>query len=165
MNKKTVVFDFDGVIHSYTSGWIGDTCIPDLPVPGIREAIAGIRKKYRVVVVSTRCASEEGKAAIKAWLSKYDIVVDDITKEKPPAVVYVDDRAICFDGRADLLAAKIDAFQPWYMNLENIALWFLIGEKDGVKTYACSSCGLYLATYSAEPPKECPICHMRMKGE
>lgn len=114
MNKKTVVFDFDGVIHSYTSGWIGDTAIPDPPFPGIREAIVDIRKKYRVVVVSTRCASEEGKAAIKEWLAKYDIVVDDITKEKPPAVVYIDDRAICFDGHADLLAARIEAFQPFY---------------------------------------------------
>lgn len=114
MSKKTVVFDFDGVIHSYSSGWKGDTAIPDPPFPGIREAIVDIRKKYRVVVVSTRCASEEGKAAIKGWLAKYDIVVDDITKEKPPAVVYIDDRAICFDGHADLLAARIEAFQPFY---------------------------------------------------
>lgn len=37
--KQTVVFDFDGVIHSYTSGWKGATVIPDPPVPGIKEAI------------------------------------------------------------------------------------------------------------------------------
>lgn len=164
MNKKTVVFDFDGVIHSYSRGWRGVDVIPDPPVPGIREAIAEIRKDYRVVVVSTRCAMEKGRLAIEEWLFLHDIVVDDVTREKPPAVCYIDDRAICFDGRADLLAAKIEAFQPWYMDHEKVALWFLVAEKDGVKTYACSSCGLYLATYSAEPPKECPICHMRMKG-
>ena len=51
--KPTVVFDFDGVIHSYTSGWKGTTEIPDPPVPGIREAIEHIRLAgYRVVVVS-----------------------------------------------------------------------------------------------------------------
>ena len=41
--KPTVVFDFDGVIHSYTSGWKGTTEIPDPPVPGIQEAIEHIR--------------------------------------------------------------------------------------------------------------------------
>ena len=39
----TVVFDFDGVIHSYTSGWKGVANIPDPPVPGIREALADLR--------------------------------------------------------------------------------------------------------------------------
>ena len=33
--KQTVVFDFDGVIHSYKSGWRGASIIPDPPVPGI----------------------------------------------------------------------------------------------------------------------------------
>lgn len=165
MSKKTVVFDFDGVIHRYSTGWIRDTVIPDPPVPGIREAIAGIRKNYRVVVVSTRCATEEGRAAIESWLYKYDIEVDDIKKEKPPAICYIDDRAICFDGRADLLEAKIEAFQPWYLSLENASSWVLVEEEKGVKTYVCSWCGLYLATYDTALPGECPHCHMKMKGE
>ena len=42
--KPTVVFDFDGVIHSYTSGWKGVAEIPDPPVPGIGEAIAELRQ-------------------------------------------------------------------------------------------------------------------------
>ena len=44
MSKKTVVFDFDGVIHSYTSGWQGVCLIPDEPVIGIKEAIESIRE-------------------------------------------------------------------------------------------------------------------------
>ena len=68
--RPTVVFDFDGVIHSYTSGWQGsDALIPDPPVPGIKGAIDHIRAAgYRVVVVSTRCRSVEGQYAIAQWL-------------------------------------------------------------------------------------------------
>ena len=116
MNEKmtpTVVFDFDGVIHSYTSGWKGKTVIPAPPVQGIREAINDIRKLYRVVVVSTRCDTPDGIMAVKEYLAKHDIVVDDVMKEKPPAIVYVDDRAICFDGNPHGLLDKITEFEPW----------------------------------------------------
>lgn len=111
--KQTVVFDFDGVIHSYSSGWKGATVIPDAPVPGIKEAIESIREQYFVVVVSSRCAAPGGMEAIEEWLEKWDIVVDDIAKEKPPAVVYIDDRAICFDGNPMNLLYQIVNFVPW----------------------------------------------------
>lgn len=114
MSKKTVVFDFDGVIHSYKSGWQGENIIPDSPVDGIKEAIEKIRKAgYEVIVVSTRCACYEGKVAILEWLKKYGIVVDDVCTEKPPAICYIDDRAICFDGNAKTLLGKIQSFKPW----------------------------------------------------
>lgn len=113
--KQTVVFDFDGVIHSYTSGWQGTAVIPDPPVEGIKEAIDNIRKEYKVVVVSTRCAgpTDLGLNAVKKYLEKYNIVVDDVVAEKPPAIVYIDDRAICFDGNASTLFDKINTFKPW----------------------------------------------------
>lgn len=113
---QTVVFDFDGVIHSYTSGWQGAVFITDPPVPGIKEALRDIRNAgYEIVIVSTRCTYTCGMEAIKKWLDKYDIAqyVDRICKEKPPAVVYIDDRAICFDGRPDTLLDKIRRFTPW----------------------------------------------------
>ena len=34
-------------------------------------------------------------------------------KEKPPAIVYIDDRAICFDGNPHGLLDEIMAFEPW----------------------------------------------------
>ena len=114
---RTVVFDFDGVIHSYTSGWKGETNIPDPPVPGIQEALKEIHDAgYEVVVVSTRCKTVLGRMAIENWLDMYGMTqeVDKVCKEKPPAIAYIDDRAICFDGHPKTLLKKIQNFQPWY---------------------------------------------------
>lgn len=94
--KPTVVFDFDGVIHSYKSGWRGPENIPDPVVPGIADAIKNLRDlDYRVVVVSTRCSTPEGMGAVRYYLKKNEITVDDVLMEKPPALCYIDDRAIC----------------------------------------------------------------------
>lgn len=113
--KKTVVFDFDGVIHSYTSGWQGIDVIPDEPVDDIRGVINNIRNAgYEVVVVSTRCHKIAGIEAIHRWLEIHDIEVDFVMAEKPPAHVYIDDRAICFDGDVFSLLDKIERFKPWY---------------------------------------------------
>lgn len=114
--KQTVVFDFDGVIHSYKSGWQGIDCIPDEPVEGIRDELKRIHEAgYEIVVVSTRCRVREGQEAINDYLLKHDMLkyVDKICKEKPPAIVYIDDRAICFDGDPSTLLDKINKFKPW----------------------------------------------------
>lgn len=114
--KETVVFDFDGVVHSYKSGWQGITSIPDEPVEGITYELSRIHDAgYEVVIVSTRCKVKEGIDAIDDWLTKWGIrpYVDKICKEKPPAIVYIDDRAICFDGDASTLLSKIQNFVPW----------------------------------------------------
>lgn len=123
--KKTVVFDFDGVIHSYTNGWKGEDVIPDQPVEGIADSIQEIREAgYEVAVVSTRCASPKGMEAVKQYLADNEIVVDKVCKEKPPAIVYIDDRAICFDGRSDELLEKIKSFKPWYQKNNQAATNF-----------------------------------------
>ena len=95
MYQPTVVFDFDGVIHSYKSGWKGAENIPDPPVDGIQQVIENLQERgYRVVIVSSRCTTSEGIKAIENWLKHYDFPQLEIMSEKPPAVVYVDDRAI-----------------------------------------------------------------------
>ena len=112
--KPTVVFDLDGVIHSYVSGWQGADVIPDPPVPLIQEEIERIRKAgYKVVVVSTRCANPAGMDAVKNYLDVNGIVVDEVLAEKPPALVYIDDRAIRFDGDPRGLLEQIQQFRPW----------------------------------------------------
>lgn len=112
--KMTVALDFDGVIHSYFSGYQGPETIADPPVDGIKETIEELRSRYRVAVVSSRCLHEEGKKAIINWLKEHDIRVDEVTGEKQPALVYVDDRALTFDGDAYGLIEKIRHFKPWH---------------------------------------------------
>lgn len=111
MSKQTVVFDFDGVIHRYSKGW-QDGSIYDVPNEGIKETINRLRlNNYEVVIVSTRCNTEEGRMAILTWLFSYGIVVDKVCKEKPPAIVYIDDRAICYDPNMNNLYDRIINFK------------------------------------------------------
>lgn len=116
----TVVFDFDGVIHSYTSGWRGVNTIPGPPVPGIEKALAELHETYEIVVVSSRCSTQAGVDAINHWLYRNGLAqyVDKVCMEKPPALVYIDDRAICFDGHPEMLLNKIQEFKPWYQKEE-----------------------------------------------
>lgn len=112
--KKTVILDFDGVIHSYVSGWKGADVISDLPTQGTKEAIAKLRKTYTVVVVSSRCHQSGGVHAIKNWLDLHGIEVDAVTNDKPPHICTVDDRAFRFEGDWQAVIDGIPAASiPW----------------------------------------------------
>lgn len=109
--RRTVCLDFDGVIHAHRSPWCGAEVIPDEPIHGTREAIAKLREKYRVVVHSARCATEEGFQAVQSWLRTHSIEVDGVYQFKPPASIYVDDRAVPFRGDWLQTARDIDEFR------------------------------------------------------
>lgn len=109
--RKTICLDFDGVIHSYQSGWKGEAIIPDPPIHKVDIAIRQLRKNFRVVVYSARCRSEDGVHAVKTWLAKHSIEVDEVCHHKPPAFVYVDDRAVPFTGDWDETIAAIQRFR------------------------------------------------------
>jgi hypothetical protein len=109
--RRTVCLDFDGVLHSYQSGWCGADVIPDPPVHGTREAVIRLRQQYRVVIHSARCHSEAGRKAIEAWLTRHDIAVDEVCEHKPLAHVYIDDRCVRFRGNWDDLMGEIRDFR------------------------------------------------------
>lgn len=113
MSKKRIVFDFDGVIHKYSKGW-QDGSIYDEPVEGIREVIDYLRQNYEVIIVSTRSRELSGKEAMIDWLDKNHIYVDGILAEKPPAMIYIDDRGYKFDGtKLHSLIWDIEHFKTW----------------------------------------------------
>jgi hypothetical protein len=102
--KRTIAVDFDGVIHRYSKGW-QDGTIYDPPVEGAREALARIQARYSVVIFTTRVnpamrGSGTQMEAVLGWLDAHGFRrgehFDEITHVKPPALAYIDDRAIRF---------------------------------------------------------------------
>ena len=115
--RPTVCFDFDGVIHSYTSGWKGADVIPDPPVSGIRMALKSFKDNgYTVYVCTTRCETIKGRNAVMRYLHEHVLMqyVDFVTGSKPPAIAYIDDRAIQFDGHPENLLQQVENLTPWY---------------------------------------------------
>lgn len=111
---KTLCFDFDGVINSYKSGWCGYDNIPDPPVPRIRDLIKSLRDEgYKIYVQSSRCSTKEGLGAVREYLRRYNIEVDEVGSIKPPAIAYIDDRGINFDGDVLKLYKAIHSFSSW----------------------------------------------------
>ena len=99
--KKTVAFDFDGVIHKYSKGWqdgsIYDTI--DFELLGFMKELL---KKYNVVIYSTRDPEQITNYLNELGVMKFETFnstfwdkknVVGVTNTKPAAVLYIDDRA------------------------------------------------------------------------
>ncbi len=75
MSKPILCLDFDGVIHSYTSGWKGPRNIPDPPNDGaIQFMLDALEAGYDVVIHSSRARYFGGIWAMKSWLKKWGVV-------------------------------------------------------------------------------------------
>lgn len=124
MSKPILCLDFDGVIHSYTSGWQGADNIPDPPVPGAATFLAAAVEQFNVAVFSSRSNQAGGCQAMVAYihnllevthgLATANWVLEHISfpREKPPAMVTLDDRALTFTGEWPSLVDLL-AFKPW----------------------------------------------------
>jgi hypothetical protein len=129
MTKPILCLDWDGVIHSYTSGWKGADVIPDPPVPGALPFIAHAMEYFRVAIFSSRSNQPGGLQAMREYIGYWSVdpehgMGDDFDHaawsaiewptEKPPAFVTIDDRALCFTGNfADFAPVTLLAFKPW----------------------------------------------------
>lgn len=123
--KYTVAVDFDGVIHSYVSPWRASWVIPDAPVPGAIEWLSRTIQKFDVAIHTTRGRYPWGRWAVRRWLKKHagnlwheqmgargleDVTV---TAVKVAALIYLDDRAVRFDGSNFPDADAVHALRPW----------------------------------------------------
>ncbi len=133
-NKPILCIDFDGVIHAYTRKWKDARAILDPPVPGAiewlrsllsdAECVCAMAPRYldfNVQIFSARNRHFGGKRAIKKWLGKefekagyYKELVELIKfpTKKPAAFLFIDDRAMRFNGKFPSVA-KMKNFKPW----------------------------------------------------
>ncbi|MFE7461616.1 WDGH domain-containing protein [Nocardiopsis terrae] len=98
--------DFDGVIHDYTEGWKDGSIYGGL-APHARTALHTLMGTYAVFVHTSRTPHQTA-----AWLTDHGFTVTTdhdgpfwnkanvllVTSHKYPALAYIDDRAICFNG-------------------------------------------------------------------
>ena len=136
MPKPILCLDFDGVCHSYTSGWKGATTIPDPPVEGMWPFIIAAARRFEIHVYSSRSHQEGGISAMIDWFADHLVTYPgqwyffkrysdrmvifraetplwlQFPKKKPSAMVTLDDRALTFTG----VWPDVDAlreFKPW----------------------------------------------------
>lgn len=121
MGKPILCLDFDGVLHSYASGWQGADVIPDPPVSGAADFIVAAQERFTVAVYSSRSGQAGGIDAMKRWLHKAILDADhdgaafdaiEWPTGKPAAFITIDDRALTFDGTWPRVADLLD-FKPW----------------------------------------------------
>jgi hypothetical protein len=129
--KPILCLDFDGVCHSYKSGWQGATVIPDASVPGLWRFLVDAAEVFEINIFSSR-SGQGGIPAMREWFiddaeifhphwtgcmprDKAIEWVDANLKfptEKPPAFIGIDDRVLTFTGKWPTVEAMKN-FQPW----------------------------------------------------
>ena len=132
MSRPILCLDFDGVLHSYTSGWQGADTIADPPVPGALEFIEAALPYFQIAIFSSRSNQPGGLKAMQSWLMGHfglffadrdgqaeavravTLVHDYIQwpTEKPAAFLTINDRALTFIGQWPDVKSLLD-FKPW----------------------------------------------------
>ena len=128
-DKPLLCVDWDGVIHSYSSGWQGADVVSDPPTPGALDWLREATDHFEVCIYSSRSSQPGGIAAMKealigwideaaafdsysappAWYGKLQWPTS-----KPAAFLTIDDRALRFTGDWARFDPKtLLAFKPW----------------------------------------------------
>lgn len=85
---KIVAVDWDGTLYEHGTGWL----------PDAKRALKVMKRRgYRVIVHSCRAQSPYGADQIRAVLDAAGYRFE-VTAVKPDADVYIDNKALRFDG-------------------------------------------------------------------
>jgi hypothetical protein len=133
VRRPILGLDFDGVLHSYASGWQGAAKIPDPPVCGFAQFLERAVESFDVCVFSSRSTFSEGRIAMRRWLEtelvkhyRQEMLIIEADRrasrlvnrigfpaDKPAAFVWLDDRAVTFTGEWPD-PGELAHFRPWW---------------------------------------------------
>ncbi len=102
--KKTLMVDLDGVLDNYI--FYTDE-IPSIRT-GAKDFIKKLSDNYELILFTTRSPKQATQ-----WLqqNKIDSYFKDVTNVKIPAYIYIDDRAIKFNGDYNKTIKEIENFR------------------------------------------------------
>lgn len=116
MNKKTIVFDFDGVIHKGYKGWRDGSIYGEIDNE-LLDYVKELMEDYFIVISSNRPAEQivnrlnEERKDMKFEIFKKDMKdhmywnkdnIVGVTNEKAVGILYVDDRGFRYKKLEDL---------------------------------------------------------------
>lgn len=105
--KKTIMIDLDGVLNNYIA--YTDE-IPSIRV-GAKEFIKYLSDNFELILFTTR----DLKQAVE-WLqlNNIDKYFKNVTNVKIPAYIYIDDRALKFNGDYERTIDEIEKFGVYW---------------------------------------------------
>ncbi len=130
------------MIHGYRRGW-RDGSIYDAPVPGAVEGLRELTRWFEVVVLTARPSSQMRE--VERWVEEHTGVRVRATAVKPPAVVYLDDRALRFVSWPRALAqiGELAALGAFGTRPQRVMAWRrLVDEADGLAGFPAWEPGL-----------------------
>lgn len=119
MNKH-IAIDFDGVIAEY-EGWKG-IGVFGKPIAGVKKALEKFKAAGNIIIIhTTRGEVEAIKKYMALWEIPYDYInfnpnqAPHMNQGKPIADVYIDDRAVTFNGSwNNTFLEQVLNFKSWY---------------------------------------------------
>lgn len=149
--KPILCLDFDGVCHSYTSGWKGADVIPDPPVPDMWEFLFDANRHFEINIFSSRSGQEGGIVAMRDWFVDWFVKNHNAATEKGALPAVEIDHVLVFDRTQTITreqaAPFIDALlrfptekPPAFVGIDDRVLtftgiWPAIGELQNFKPW------------------------------
>jgi hypothetical protein len=94
-----ICLDFDGVLHRYSRGWQGGVIYDDPVEDSVAACLALAEWGFKLTV----CTARDDVDAVRVWLAEMGFPEMTVTNKKPPADLYLDDRALKFEGWTEAL--------------------------------------------------------------
>ena len=109
MRKALILIDLDGVLNIYHGNY-NKNIIPPIR-NGAKDFIIKLAENYSLKLFTNR-----NPKLAKKWLkeNKLDKYFLDVTNVKGPATLYIDDRALTFNGDFNETIAQVYNFKPFW---------------------------------------------------